>query len=975
MITMSAPVVMNFDDSLEMFSSKKSDATTNSQGFSSRRIIMAAKNYDKEKGLGSSNQTAVQEAMQPVFFSGKSYTKTATLKVGKISANYAGTGKTDTLPQIVATSENQSFRIQKLNVLSLNTKRSEGIEKKETSDKKSFDNSSETDHTEVHEFVRSIEAQFGSACGKVSSGKRLKATDSCGNKSPTPSCSNEDSNPVWFSCDRCHLEFSSRKSLANHAKTHPKLMVEKNTCVYCGEKTEDPKSLSNHFFKEHLYDVSNFSCESCQVECISADLFDKHQYSCHRKEGTNSLICPICDKVYYDNDIFLYHKTQQKQCHICCLTFCMTSHQFKVHKEKHTLYKYKCEHCSASFVTKASLTKHLDSENSCAQKYKSNSLESVSYNRSCTDSVSETTSDSIVDADSSQLETNACNPGSMSHGPETEKCLLCSAEFVHLKNLWRHVAVVHETEIQGVDLQHLPSVKSHHCTICDKKFTRNSSLVSHMASHIDKTFNEKDGKPQCSVCHKTFQAKRYLIDHMRLHSDNQTYVCQCCNRKFLRKSHLKLHMEIHNSVKKFYACPYCEKSYMKKKDQVQHIRQKHNTPPSPSTGKDSVVVEGFPCPTCNKHFATALKLRMHEISHTVSKPPYTCLECSRTFPSLNTLKRHYLVHWDVRPFTCSVCSRAFRHSQSLKRHMTTHTGEKPYTCKLCGKSFSLKGTLNCHMLIHSNHRGFTCYKCNGVFVSKRKLKLHTCCSQSQEENQEDSSLTERQNSTPYTDLQNSSVLSDGNADSSISHMINSTIVNNIGHMTHLLAGQGLNSISSMPAHLMPDNVRNNIVSVASELVPASKLNSSNVAPLSESKNGSNTSKISGSQSSTGLTVNKGSGNVAVYQDGIHLDRVPNQTSNVNSYHQTDVLSQAFAVMGDNLMQDCVSLGNCSVLEAKPGLSIGPDTTVYTFVRVEGQDPTQTLISIPTVSESGAEENVTLQINLSDDCPEVFIIES
>lgn len=146
---------------------------------------------------------------------------------------------------------------------------------------------------------------------------------------------------------------------------------------------------------------------------------------------------------------------------------------------------------------------------------------------------------------------------------------------------------------------------------------RSSSLVAHMASHIDKTYSEKNGKPQCTICHKTFQAKRYLVDHMRLHSDNQTYACQCCDRKFLRKSHLKLHMEKHNNIVKSYSCPHCEKCYMKKKDQVQHIRQKHNnTPSAPNTGKDSVIVEGFPCPTCSKRFATALKLRMHEISHT-----------------------------------------------------------------------------------------------------------------------------------------------------------------------------------------------------------------------------------------------------------------------------------------------------------------------------------------------------------------------
>ena len=456
--------VMNLEDSLDMFSCKKLDTQTNVELLAAKRINNAALIYDKEKCFVSQKQSAPQEDTQtlPVFFSGKSYTKPTGSKEAKVSSECAGIlEENEVLTEISSTSENHlsfvekepssfSSQISNFSDSSLRSTFRTEAEAEETPGE-TFDVTSQVEsdrHSQVQDFVRIIEAQIGNSSGKVQTNKRLKVYDSHGSESPVPSSSNDDGTVTWYSCDKCHLEFNSRKSLANHAKTHPKVMVGKNTCVYCGAKSEDPKDLNSHLLMEHLYDVSNFTCESCQVECISADLFDKHQYSCHRKEDTSSLICPVCDKVYYDNDIFTFHKTQQKQCHICCLTFCMTSLQFKIHKAKHTLFKYECEYCSATFVTKASLTKHLDADNPCGQKYKTKVLEP--YDESSADD-DETILENVKSEDSGGTKSDGNNlPSSTSahQAEKAEKCLLCPAEFVHLKNLWKHVAIVHQTAIE-----------------------------------------------------------------------------------------------------------------------------------------------------------------------------------------------------------------------------------------------------------------------------------------------------------------------------------------------------------------------------------------------------------------------------------------------------------------------------------------------------------------------------------------------
>ena len=271
------------------------------------------------------------------------------------------------------------------------------------------------------------------------------------------------------------------------------------------------------------------------------------------------------------------------------------------------------------------------------------------------------------------------------------------------------------------------------------------------------------------------------------------------------------------------------------------------------------------------------------------------------------------------------------------------------------------------------------------FVSRRKMKLHTCCPPTQESNPESGSVTENQSYTAYTDLQNSSVVSEGSVDNSISHIIsnslvnsshiiNNSLVNSLGQVTHFLTDQGLNNMSTLPSHLISEQGRSDLLPATNDLIPASKLNSDTVVQLADTGNTSSEAKLSEDQILS-AAPKKESEAAEVYQDGMLLERVPEQSSHQTSYPQNDVLSQAFAVMGEDLMQDCVNLNTCSVLEAKPGVSIGPDATVYTLVRLEGQDQQQALISIPTVSESGTEENVTLQINLTDDCSEVYIIES
>ncbi|ROT83414.1 hypothetical protein C7M84_023419 [Penaeus vannamei] len=429
----------------------------------------------------------------------------------------------------------------------------------------------------------------------------------------------------------------------------------------------------------------------------------------------------------------------------------MSAEQYKNHKEKHVLYKYKCSKCDASFITKASLTKHLETKNQCCPSGKEIKNSSTSGTEHTSDNRDTFESDECLDDIRSEDSDTAEEKDTMAPKNErSHRCPVCSAAFVRHKNLLSHVGVVHPQHLQDANLQNL--VKNYECTKCDKKFTKKSNLVAHIASHIRNASSNETGQPKCSVCHKTFRLQRYLVDHMRLHTGRGTHQCKHCDKKFLRLSHLKLHMEMHDNSHKSHSCIHCNKK----------------------------ADRGFQCPSCGVLFPTTLKLRMHEVTHQASKPPYKCQECSLSF----------------------------RYSQSLKRHMVTHTGERNYTCIHCGKRFGLKGNLNTHMQQHSTQRVFSCPKCGDSFTSRREQKTHFCSQMAQDESSninctEYTVLKKANDYMEYEPVENCTNDSqDPNAAEALSNFVPNTTLSDMAEVTHLISDNSISDITTV-AGLVP----------------------------------------------------------------------------------------------------------------------------------------------------------------------------
>ena len=84
------------------------------------------------------------------------------------------------------------------------------------------------------------------------------------------------------------------------------------------------------------------------------------------------------------------------------------------------------------------------------------------------------------------------------------------------------------------------------CTICDKKFNRQSNLKDHMITHSDvKPFS-------CETCQKRFTNASNLTKHKHLHENIKKFSCivESCNyKKFSQKIHLQKHMQRVHGIK------------------------------------------------------------------------------------------------------------------------------------------------------------------------------------------------------------------------------------------------------------------------------------------------------------------------------------------------------------------------------------------------------------------------------------------
>lgn len=115
------------------------------------------------------------------------------------------------------------------------------------------------------------------------------------------------------------------------------------------------------------------------------------------------------------------------------------------------------------------------------------------------------------------------------------------------------------------------------------------------------------------------------------------------------------------------------------------------------------------------------------ISNEVSIFRCTFPNCNKSFNRKGNLKRHKLLHQEIRPFSCRECNQSFKLKQHLNRHIKTHSIPRPYKCSFegCAESFKKKSHLQRHeSFIHEHTKPYPCPHCNFSFDWPSRLDKH-----------------------------------------------------------------------------------------------------------------------------------------------------------------------------------------------------------------------------------------------------------
>lgn len=278
------------------------------------------------------------------------------------------------------------------------------------------------------------------------------------------------------------------------------------------------------------------------------------------------------------------------------------------------------------------------------------------------------------------------------------------------------------------------------CDKCNKIYLDEKRFLKHLQMH--------ETPLRCSFCMKTYQNQTSLEKHLAKHYTMHT--CIICKQTFETEHLLIEHRQVEHiegNVKIEYEaqesllqCPDCDLTFTKQRSLSMHRRRHKNKKVEficDACGKvfgmkqqlkRHVVlhsdVKPYKCSKCPKTYARKDQLVHHMHSHKESKP-YECSYCKKSFGQLCSLKDHIRSHTGETPYLCSECGKAFANSSNLRQHMMRHTGLKPYACNMCPKTFCTKGQMTSHMSTHTGEHPYKCEKCGATFTKQNSLKKHS----------------------------------------------------------------------------------------------------------------------------------------------------------------------------------------------------------------------------------------------------------
>ncbi|XP_072933864.1 uncharacterized protein [Epargyreus clarus] len=137
----------------------------------------------------------------------------------------------------------------------------------------------------------------------------------------------------------------------------------------------------------------------------------------------------------------------------------------------------------------------------------------------------------------------------------------------------------------------------------------------------------------------------------------------------------------------------------------------------------------YKCSMCNRKFGSLGLVEAHKYQ---SHCTLVCNECGKTFHNRHTLKMHEVGHYTR--YVCEDCGRVYKSQTTYKKHIDLNIcGQKTravpsqgkYTCDYCNKKYTQKVSLRVHIQYeHGNYKAHVCKWCDKKFWAQSRLKAH-----------------------------------------------------------------------------------------------------------------------------------------------------------------------------------------------------------------------------------------------------------
>ncbi|CAH0388251.1 unnamed protein product [Bemisia tabaci] len=342
-----------------------------------------------------------------------------------------------------------------------------------------------------------------------------------------------------FRCPHCDVTLKTKKSLKAHFKGQHLQESGMYECDQCGKTVWSKRALGAHRRLKHMNSRLGFRCRLCGLRFANKDERKLHYQSVH--VGESPYHCNECGKGFASKSGLYGHRQVHKSTDYFKCQYCEKEFTRKDSYNEHLLIhigpRHRCPHCSKEFVQRSNMIRHIRIHTG-EKPYK------------CTY------------CDKTFSDKGACNSHVRVHtGEETCACPFCGQTFSKKQKLKYHVR-----KHTGEGLVS--------CEVCNKVFTNSYTLKEHRLTHAKTTKSSKEAV--CKHCGESFDSSKFLQRHAAIaHTSGVIFGCPFCEKIFTQQARLRSHIMAHADVKHL-RCLLCEDAYSERRELQKHLAQKHD---------------------------------------------------------------------------------------------------------------------------------------------------------------------------------------------------------------------------------------------------------------------------------------------------------------------------------------------------------------------------------------------------------------